>query len=199
MASTVFVRVAVLLAASLQVRADEPPVAPSPEAGFGAAGVVAVAHQEADSRQHVAGAHESKPAAVLGPIALPPSTPAAGGPAAPPRPLPDWRLLAALGGAFAAMAAYRVLGGRRSTPLPPDVFELLGEASLGGQHSVRVVRFGPRTLLVAVSSSGARTLAELVDPQATERIVAACQGGPARNLGRPRKAASQDAAAEARS
>jgi len=99
-------------------------------------------------------------------------------------------LLLALGGAFAAVAAYRVVGQRRSVTLPPDVFEMLGEAPLGGQQSVRVIRFGPRTLLVAVSAAGARTLAEVNDPQVTERIVSACHGldgarTPGRGLRRP--------------
>lgn len=192
------VRVAVLLAAaSLPALAADPPVAPSPETALGDAGVVAVGHREAAALPNTAAlqpAAESK-VETLGPVPLQSTaTSASRGPAAVPRPMPDWRLLAALGGAFAAVAAYRVFGGRRPAPLPADVFELLGEASLGGQHSVRVVRFGPRTLLVAVSSSGARTLAELVDPQATDRIVAACQGGPPRSGGRWRKPSGRDAA-----
>jgi len=198
MARFVTVRVAVLLAAAaLPVRAAEPPVPPSPEAALGDAGVVAAAHREAEPPRRDDRTREPAAAPALGPIALPPPSSTSRVSAAP-RPLPDWRLLAALGGAFAAVAAYRVFGGRRATPLPPDVFELLGEASLGGQHSVRVVRFGPRTLLVGVSSAGLRTLAELVDPQATERIVAACQGGPARGSGRGRKPASRDGAGEIR-
>lgn len=112
--------------------------------------------------------------------ATPPPLPLEPRPAAPsraaPRPLPDWRLLAALGGAFAVLACYRFVSGRRVATLPPDVFEVLGEASLGGQQSVRVVRFGPRTLLVGVSAAGCHTLAELVDAQATEAIAAACRG-----------------------
>lgn len=186
-------RVAVLLAATaLPASAADPPVAPAPEAVVGDADVLAVAHREA-SVEPDAGARRATES--LGPVSLqPPPATAARGSAAVPRPLPDWRLLAALGGAFAAVAAYRLVGSRRSAPLPADVFEVLGEATLGGQHSVRVVRFGPRTLLVAVSSAGAQTLAELADPQATERIVAACQGGPPRT-GRPgRKPAGRDAA-----
>jgi hypothetical protein len=41
---------------------------------------------------------------------------------------------------------------------------------------VRIVRFGPRTLLVGISSAGCQTLAELTDPQATDAIVTACRG-----------------------
>jgi flagellar biogenesis protein FliO len=169
-------RVAVLLAAAglagpqTPLRAA-PPVAPSPEAVVADAAVMPAAHVEADR----SGVTERN--SPLGPVPLAPvAGPAAPPRAAAPRPLPDWRLLAALGAAFAAVAAYRVVGQRRPAALPPDVFELLGEASLGGQQSVRVVRFGPRTLLVAVSAAGVRTLAEVTDAQVTERIVSACHG-----------------------
>ena len=110
-------------------------------------------------------------------LPLPLDGPASAAPrVAPPRPLPDWRVLVALGGAFAALAGYRLFTARRVAALPHDVFEVLGEASLGGQQSVRIVRFGPRTLLLGVSASGCQTLAELADPQATDAIVAACRG-----------------------
>jgi hypothetical protein len=115
--------------------------------------------------------------------AVPPST---------ARPLPDWRLLAALATAFAAVGGYRFMAGRTKSPLPTDVFEVLGEATLGAAHSVRVVRFGPRTLLVSVSSAGCQTLAELTDPQATDCIVAACRGS------RPRPPAALAAAVRGR-
>jgi type III secretory pathway lipoprotein EscJ len=90
--------------------------------------------------------------------------------------LANWQLLAAIGAAFAVVAAATVLTKRRTTLLPPDVFEVLGEGSLGGQHAVRIVRFGPKTLLVGVSAAGCQTLAELSDPQATACIAAACRG-----------------------
>jgi len=78
---------------------------------------------------------------------------------------------------FAALAAAAAAVRRRGpAPPPPDVFEVLSTASLGGQHSERIVRFGPKTLLVAVSASGCHTLAELADPQATAGIAAACRG-----------------------
>jgi hypothetical protein len=94
--------------------------------------------------------------------------------------LPDWKLLLAVGAAFGVLIAFRGIAAvskRRSVPLPPDVFEVLGEATLGGGQAVRVVRFGPKTLLVVASASGCQTLAELSDPQATDRIAAACRGG----------------------
>jgi flagellar biosynthetic protein FliP len=88
----------------------------------------------------------------------------------------EWRLLAALGGAFAVLAAFRFFSQRRPATLPPDVFEVLGSAPLAGAQAVRIVRFGPKTLLVGVSSAGATTLAEITDPQATALITAACRG-----------------------
>lgn len=101
----------------------------------------------------------------------------------------DWWSLAALAAAFAVAALVTSMARRRTTGLPPDVFEVLGTAPLGGPHAVRVVRFGPKALLVAVSSSGCRTLAELTDPQATECVAAACRGAfPALRPGSARSA-----------
>ena len=96
--------------------------------------------------------------------------------AARPGQLTDWKLLAAIAATLAVVAAATAFTKRRATFLPPDVFEVLGEGSLGGQHAVRIVRFGPKTLLVGVSSAGCQTLAELTDPQATACIAAACRG-----------------------
>ncbi len=104
---------------------------------------------------------------------------AAGDPRPPVAPagLGDWRLVAALGVACAVLIGARMVTSRRAPPPPPDVFEVLGTASLGGQHAVRIVRFGPKTLLVGVSAAGAATLAEIADPQATASIAAACRNG----------------------
>ena len=168
----------VLVAAGSGTQAG-PPVAPSPEPLVADAAVVPAAHGEPAPR---ATADRGVP---LGPVPLRPADSATAAPAGGPRPMPDWRLLIALGGAFAAIAAYRFVGQRRPAALPPDVFELLGEASLGGQQSVRVVRFGPRTLLVGVSPAGLRTLAEVTDPHATERIVSACHTDGGRAARRP--------------
>ena len=105
------------------------------------------------------------------------AAPAAGVAPRSPRPLADWRLLAAIAAGVGLLAVVRVLSRQKAAPLPPDVFEVLGSGSLGGPHAVRVVRFGPKTLLVGVSAAGTTTLAELADPQATARIAAACRGG----------------------
>jgi flagellar biosynthetic protein FliP len=157
----------------------EPPIAPSPEAVAPATHAVA-AEEAAGGR--------------LGAVPLPA---AASAPKAslPARPATDWRLLAALAAVFAVLAGYRLFAGRRRPTLPPDVFEVLGESAFAGPHAVRVVRFGPKTLLVSVSSSGCQTLAELADPQATECIAAACRGAaPARPGRRPLPRAAAAAA-----
>ena len=157
-----------LVATTARLRA-EPPIAPSPEV------VAAAAHTVAAETAGRGG---------LGPVPLP----AASAPrSAPARPATDWRLLLALGGVFAVLAGYRLFAGRSRPQLPQDVFEVLGESAFAGPHAVRVVRFGPKTLLVAVSSGGCQTLAELTDPQATACIAAACRGAaPAGPVRRPR-------------
>jgi flagellar biosynthetic protein FliP len=99
--------------------------------------------------------------------------------------LGDWRLLVALGGAFAVLAGFRFFAQRRPQLLPPDVFEVLGVAPLAGGHAVRIVRFGPKTLLVGLSSAGPTTLAEITDPQATAVITAACRGLPRPAIAKP--------------
>lgn len=149
----------------------EAPIAPAPELLVADAAVVPASLVEAATAAGPAAARSLAPV----PLSTEPQ-PSVGSRTPAFRPLPDWRLLVALGSAFAAVAVYRVVTARRSVGMPPDVFEVLGEASLGGQQSVRIIRFGPRTLLVGVSSAGCQTLAELTDPQATDRMVAACHG-----------------------
>jgi len=144
---------------------DEPP-ATAPPATF----EPVTAHTPADGSRPLSG---RGPTAVGGP--RPPVTP----------PFGDWTALVAVAAAFAVLAAFRMRSMRRVRPLPPDVFELLGEASLGGQRAVRVVRFGPRALLIGVSAAGCQTLAEIDDPQATEKIAAACRGERPAARGRP--------------
>jgi flagellar biosynthetic protein FliP len=113
------------------------------------------------------------------PAAEPPSTPGASPALLPgPRPFTDWRVFAAVAGCCLALVALRMVMQRQANPMPPDVFEVLGSAPLAGRHAVRIVRFGPKTLLVGVSATGCTTLAEISDPQATACIAAACRGVP---------------------
>jgi len=136
------------------------------------------------------------------PIALPTDLPSNLPSEAAGRPgqLTDWKLLAAIAATLVVVAAATAFTKRRTTLLPPDVFEVLGEGSLGGQHAVRIVRFGPKTLLVGVSAAGCQTLAELSDPQATACIAAACRGvhPPLRPSAAARSLASGQPSAPAR-
>jgi len=137
---------------------------------------------------------------LAGPLPLEAAPPAAGSAATRPLstgPLGDWTVLSAIAAAFCLLGVYRFQQTRRrGRTLPADVFEVLGEASLGGPHAVRVVRFGPRTLLVGVSATGCQTLATLDDPQVTDRIVAACLGDRiTRPVSVPRPAARSGSAA----
>jgi hypothetical protein len=160
--------------------APEPPVAPSPDAP-------AAAVQPAT---FVAPASAPRTGGLPLTAAAPAAAEAGGKKPFPRQPLPDWRLLAAIGAAFAVLAVVRTRAGRGRPRLPADVFEVLGEAAVGGGQAVRIVRFGPKTLLVGVSSAGVRTLAEISDVQSTECIVAACRGsqaaGQAAGRGSPR-------------
>lgn len=152
--------------------ADEaavPPLPPSPEEAASAA-VQPASFESPPAQRHASDGPL--------PLSAAPAAASAGRPAARPiRPLGDWKVLAAIAAAFVLVAAFRLRPLRRTSRPPADVFELLGEASLGGPHAVRVVRFGPRTLLIGVSAAGCQTLAEIDDPHATERIAAACRQG----------------------
>ena len=59
--------------------------------------------------------------------------------------------------------------------LSSDVVEVLGRSPLAGRQQMHVIRFGNRLLLVAVSPSGAETLAEISDPAEVDRLAGICQ------------------------
>ena len=88
----------------------------------------------------------------------------------------DWKAWAVVGVAGIVLIGVRLFGRRPVFKIPSDVFELLGEATLGNGQTVRIVRFGPKTLLVSTGNGGPKTLSELDDPLATEWIAAACRG-----------------------
>ena len=88
----------------------------------------------------------------------------------------DWKAWAVVGVAGLVLIGVRLFGRRPAFKIPSDVFELLGEATLGNGQTVRIVRFGPKTLLVSTGNGGPKTLSELDDPLATEWIAAACRG-----------------------
>jgi hypothetical protein len=80
-----------------------------------------------------------------------------------------------MGLAVLALVGLSWFGKKRPKGVPRDVFDVLGSGQLDRGHRVAVVRFGPKTLLVSIGSSGCNTLSELNDPQATETIAEACR------------------------
>jgi flagellar biogenesis protein FliO len=64
---------------------------------------------------------------------------------------------------------------RGAGPLPSDVLEVLGRASIGPKQPVSLVRLGDRLLLVAIHVGSAETLAEVTDPDEVTRLVGICQ------------------------
>lgn len=84
---------------------------------------------------------------------------------------------ATMAAAVLALVALSWLGKKQPAGVPRDVFEVLGSSQLDRGQRVAVVRFGPKTLLVSMGSSGCSTLSELDDAQATETIAQACRPG----------------------
>ncbi len=56
-----------------------------------------------------------------------------------------------------------------------EVVEVLGRAPLAARQQMHVIRFGNRILLVAVSPTGAETLAEINEPAEVDRLAGICQ------------------------
>jgi flagellar biogenesis protein FliO len=60
-------------------------------------------------------------------------------------------------------------------PLPEEVFEPLGRASLSGRHQLQLVRLGRKVVLLCVSPTGATALAELSDDDEVTRLTGLCR------------------------
>jgi hypothetical protein len=105
-----------------------------------------------------------------------PRPPAGAAPSAWPASLPAPGPVVWLAAGALVLLAARAASRRAARPLPEEVFALLGEAPMGGTHVARVVRFGPKTVLVGVSGSTCTTLAEIEDPHVTAALAAACRG-----------------------
>lgn len=86
----------------------------------------------------------------------------------------DPRVPAAAAALALALVAVRLTTRRASSRLPAEVFAVLGEAPLGPNQTARVVRFGPRVLLVGVSGSTSTTLAVIDDARTVGDMIAAC-------------------------
>lgn len=65
--------------------------------------------------------------------------------------------------------------GRGASPLPGDVFEVLGRASLGNKQPVQLIRLGGKLVLVSLSGQGWQTLTEIDDPDEVTRLTGLCR------------------------
>jgi flagellar biogenesis protein FliO len=100
-----------------------------------------------------------------------------------------WSSVLTIGGSLAVvLAGFLVVAWalRRASPggfgaLPPEVFEVLGRAALAHRHQAQLLRCGNKLLLVAVTTDGATTLAEITDPAEVERLATACRRGRRRS------------------
>jgi flagellar biogenesis protein FliO len=89
----------------------------------------------------------------------------------------DLRVTAFVAAMLAAVLFLKWGVRRAARPLPREVYAVLGEAPLGGQHSARIVRFGPKTILIAVSGAACTPLSEIDDALVTEQLATACGMG----------------------
>jgi len=69
---------------------------------------------------------------------------------------------------------------RRATPksmmpLPGEVFEVLGRASMAARQQAYLLRCGHKLLLVSVTPAGAETLTEIDDPLEVDRLAGLCR------------------------
>lgn len=139
-----------------------------------AAGSRAPARESGNADAPVVAAGLREGVAILEPVPIDGGT--APSPSAPVRRSPaDPRAVLLVFALAAAVILARFLPRRGATDLPQGVFAVLGEAPLAGTHTVRVVRFGPKTLLVGLCGSSCTTLAEIDDAAVTAGIVGDCR------------------------
>ncbi len=74
---------------------------------------------------------------------------------------------------IAAWAMRRSLPGANS-PLPLEVFEVLGRAPLAGKQQVYLARLGHKLLLICLTPTGPCTLGEIDQPEEVDRIAGLC-------------------------
>jgi len=84
-------------------------------------------------------------------------------------------LATVLGIFFLVAWGMRRVGPRGLTPLPGDVFELLGRAPLVGRQQVHLLRCGKKLLLVSATADGVETLTEVTDPLEVDRLSGLCR------------------------
>jgi len=59
--------------------------------------------------------------------------------------------------------------------LPPEVVQVLGRKALDYRHTIHLVRFGSRMLMVGASQEGMTTLSEITDPVEIDYLAGLCK------------------------
>lgn len=108
-----------------------------------------------------------------------------------------WQAAAFVAALAATVAVLRGFGTARASACPSDAIAVVGAIPLGGQHALRVVRFGRRTLLVGLSPAGCQVLAETDEPLATLTVAPAASGPSSSNPPQASQATGLPAAAPA--
>ncbi|MEX0587003.1 MAG: flagellar biosynthetic protein FliO, partial [Pirellulales bacterium] len=93
-----------------------------------------------------------------------------------------WPSVAGIGGSLAVVVGLflvvvwlsRRSGGTATTPLPKEVFEVLGRAPLAPRNWAGLVRCGRKLLLVSFTPTGVDTLTEITDPAEIDRLTGLC-------------------------
>lgn len=75
---------------------------------------------------------------------------------------------------LAAKVARKNLPAAHKT-LPPEVVQVLGRKALDYRHTVHLVRFGSRLLMVGTSQEGMSTLSEITDPVEIDYLSGLCK------------------------
>jgi len=84
-------------------------------------------------------------------------------------------LATVLGIFFLVAWGMRRVGPPSLTPLPGDVFEVLGRAPLVGRQQVHLLRCGKKLLLISATADGVETLTEVTDPLEVDRLSGLCR------------------------
>ncbi len=79
----------------------------------------------------------------------------------------------------------------RSSGLPSEVVEALGQVPFGSRRSLQLVRLGSKVLLLLNSPEGTQPLGEIADPHEVEHLVSLCQSKRGSQFRRATPAAEQ--------
>lgn len=115
------------------------------------------------------------------PIPLPPPTePTRDNKAPAATEAPTYTVISALAIVLGLFAGFvwvsRKSNSRSDNALQSEVFEVLGSSQLDPRNQVKLLKCGPRVLLVGITQNGMQTLAEFSDPQEISELISRAGG-----------------------